>query len=82
MKFSKEFLSEFDGETVTERVIGTRRWSTDYERVFKHEGRFYLTTFSRGSTESQDERPYEYDGDEIECVEVFPREKVVIVYEP
>ncbi len=80
MKFSKEFLQDEGGETVEDRIIGQRRWSTDRARVFKHEGRFYRTTYSVGSTESQDERPYEYEPDEIECVEVFPTPKTITVY--
>ena len=82
MKFSKEFLQDDGGETVYDKIIGTRRWSVDHERVFSYEGRFYLTRYSEGATESQDERPYEYEDDEIECVEVFPFEKTVTVYEP
>lgn len=82
MKFTKVFLKDDGGETVYDRIVGHRRWSVDHERVFKHEGKFYLTTYSRGATESQEERPYEYDANEIECPEVFPREKVVVVYEP
>jgi hypothetical protein len=80
MKFTKEFLQDDGGETVYDKMIGRRRWSIDWERVFKHEGRFYRTLYSVGSTESQDERPYEYEGDEIECVEVFPQEKTITVY--
>lgn len=81
MKFSKEFLQDDGGETVYDKVIGRRRWSLDRERVFKHEGRYFRTRYSVGATENQDERPYEDEDDEIECVEVFPVEKTVIVYE-
>ncbi len=82
MKFSKEFLQEFDGETVYDRIVGHGRWSVRHERVFKHDGRFFKTTYSQGATEYQEESPYEEAGDEIECVEVFPRERVITVYEP
>jgi hypothetical protein len=85
MKFSREFLRDGaygEGDTVYDRIVGHGRWSVHHERVFKHDGRFYLTTYSTGATENQDESPYKYDGDEIECVEVFPREKTIIVYEP
>lgn len=82
MKFSKEFLQDEGGETVYDKMIGRSRWSLHYERVFSHEGRLYLTRYSFGATESQDERPYEHEDDEIECVEVFPVEKTVTVYEP
>lgn len=82
MKFSKEFLQDQGGETVECTIMGTSRWSIQYRRVFKHEGKFYGTFFSRGATESQDESPYEYDGDEIECPEVRPIEKTITVYVP
>ena len=82
MKFKKAFLRNDGGDTVYDRIIGHRRWSLDYERVFAYEGRFYLTVYSVGATERQEERPYEYEGNEIECVEVFPREKTITVYEP
>jgi hypothetical protein len=85
MKFSKEFLQEgvYDDEaTISDRITGNGRWSIHHERVFKHEGKFYLTKYSVGATESQYESPYQYDGAEIECAEVFPREKTITVYEP
>lgn len=82
MQFERAFLRDMNGETVYDRLTRHSRWSVHYERVFKYEGRFFLTTYSRGATESQDESPYEYDGEQIECVEVFPRETVVTVYEP
>jgi hypothetical protein len=84
MLFEKEWLIESlydDTNAVLEDIIDQSRWSTIFRRVFKYEGKFYETTFSRGSTECQDERPYEFEGDMIECKEVFPVEKTVIVYE-
>jgi hypothetical protein len=80
MKFAKEWLQDDGGETVETKMTDRSRWSIHYERVFKHEGRFYRTRYSVGATESQDERPYEYEPDEIECVEVFPMQKLVTVY--
>lgn len=73
MKFSKEFLlEELEEDPVLEEIFDKRRWSIVYRRVFKFEGRFYETMYSIGATESQDEHPYEYDPDEIECKEVYP----------
>lgn len=70
-------------DLVKDRVVGTSRWSVSHELVFKDKasGKFYATAYSRGATEQQDERPFEYDEDVIECEEVRPVEKVVIVYE-
>ncbi len=84
MKFTKEFLiEELDNyeTTVSDVVTGKSRWSDCHRRVFKHEGKFYQTFYRVGSTEMQDERPYEYDKAEIDCDEVFPIEKVTVVYE-
>lgn len=90
MKFKRETLQALLwGEDVGLTVISndltdTSRWSLHYDLVFKEEdtGKFYSVSYSRGATESQDEQPFEYDGDEIGCVEVQPVEKVVTVYEP
>jgi len=84
MLFDKELLIEsiYDrNATVYDRVVGNGRWSVHHERVFSHEGRFYRTTYSVGATESQDESPYDYQPDMVECEEVFPRNRVVVVYE-
>jgi hypothetical protein len=43
---------------------------------------FYKSSYSQGSTECQDESPYEYDNDEIECKEMTRIEKVVYDYIP
>jgi hypothetical protein len=81
MKFPTEFLRDDGGETVYDRITGHGRWTVHHERGFKHEGKFYLTTYSVGATENQNVSPYEYEGDEVECAEVFPRERVVTMYE-
>lgn len=78
MLFSNEFLSEFGGETIEEHILAHHRWSVDYERIFKHEGKFYRTSYSVGATESQDQSPYEYDDDMIECEEVVLVPKLVM----
>jgi hypothetical protein len=85
MLFKKEFLQEIedndDVEIVEDEITDTTRWSILNRRVFKFEGKFYETFYQHGATECQDESPYEYDEDQIECKEVFPVEKTVIVYE-
>jgi len=81
MLFSKEFLQEDGGITIIDEITDQSRWSTFHRRVFIHDGKYYLTHYSCGSTESQDESPYEHEDDEIECEEVFPIEKTIIVYE-
>lgn len=84
MKFKKEFLLEtLDEEKVLveNEIIEVDRWTTLYSLVFEHEGKFYRTSYRKGSTEMQDESPFEFDPDEIECKEVFPVTKTITVYE-
>lgn len=88
MQFGKSWLQdllweeEIDGaEIIENEQIDNSRWSIISRLVFKYQGKFYATTYSRGATEMQDESPFEYEPDMIECKEVFPVEKTVIVYE-
>jgi len=85
MKFSKKFLQETvygdtDAEVVEDKIIDHRRWSLDYEMVFKHKGRYYRTYYSKGATEIQDESPFENEPDEIEVPEVVRIRKVSHVW--
>jgi hypothetical protein len=83
MKFAKAKLLELMEEPLRDAVkhpnspkvhasedgkVG--RWSVGHSFVFEHEGRFYMASYSVGATECQDESPFEYDGDEVECPEV------------
>jgi hypothetical protein len=56
-------------------IENTTRWSIVYSSVHKHiaSGKCYEFTYSRGATESQEERPYEYD-DEVDVCEVELRD--------
>lgn len=67
-------------EIIENEVFETGRWCIHYELIFKFDGKFYITDYSKGATEYQDESPFEYEKDEIECEEVFPVETKVIVY--
>ena len=77
IKFSKDYLKdELDlpyENTIVDNIIDTGRWSIYHEIVFSDKGRFYMTTYSEGATECQDESPWEYE-DEIECTEVELKE--------
>lgn len=76
--FSKDYLmDELDlpyENTIVNRIINTTRWSIIHEIVFEDNGKFYMTTYSEGATECQDESPWEYDDDEIKCTEVELKE--------
>ncbi len=65
---------------IEDKIIETTRWSTLHEIVFKYNDKFYQTTYSCGSTEQQDESPWEYE-EEVECAEVEQVEKVVKVWQ-
>lgn len=91
MLFNKEDLSELlwrakpvindkPVEIVVNEIVDTSRWSIHYTLVFSYDGKFYQTQYSRGATESQDESPFEYDADMIECSEVVPVEVTKIEY--
>lgn len=61
---------------VKENIIDQSRWSTFFERIVKHNDKFFAIIFSRGSTECQ-------EGSESidDIYEVVPVEKTVTVYE-
>lgn len=80
--FTKQFLRDDGGTTMYDRIVDHSRWSVIHEQVFEFEGHYYLTSYSVGATESQDESPYEYEKDEIPCTEVCPHERMTTVYEP
>ena len=70
-----------DFELVRSEIVDNTRWSAVYEDVYQRlsDKKFFKTTYRKGATEMQDERPYEY----VEALfyEVFPVEKTVLVYE-
>lgn len=90
MEFTREFMQALvwgdydeDGrelKMISDDIVDTDRWSTIHEIIFTVDGKFYSSSYSRGSTEMQDESPYEYDGAVIKCMEVMPIEKTVTVY--
>lgn len=83
-EFDREYLLEdilFGGNYIRNELVDTSRWSTHYELVFSSadDGKTYLTTYSTGSTECQDEQPWEYE-DKVTCYEVEPVEVKRIDY--
>lgn len=67
--------------TIVNRIVNTTRWSIIHEIVFEDNGKFYMTTYSKGATECQDESPWEYD-DEVKCTEVELKEVKVKKWVP
>lgn len=89
MKFTKQFLKDLlwgdfeddvDAEIVEDVIVDNRRWTITHYMVFKYEGKFYGTDYSVGATEQQDEAPFEYSDDIIECDELVPVEIKKIEY--
>ncbi len=56
------------------------RWTKVMSAVYKDldTGKVWFTSYEVGLTETCDFTPYEYSGDEIELIEVFPKEKVIV----
>ena len=83
-KFEAQFLLDEvldnDDVVVEDKITNTTRWSVIHKLVFKHENKFYQTSYSVGATEQQDETPWQ-DVDDVICVEVEPVEKIIVVYE-
>ena len=84
-KFEKSLLREILWEDapgkIEDTIVNHTRWSVAHKMIFKGEdGSYYEVFYSVGATEQQDESPFEYDPDEIECDEVEEREKIIKVW--
>jgi hypothetical protein len=85
--FTKEYLKEEldlpwnESLVLKDDIVDTSRWSEIHDLVFKEpkSGKIYLTSYSQGLTESQDERPWEYEN-EVTCYEVELKEVTVSKY--
>jgi hypothetical protein len=71
-----------DFVSISERITGTSRWSILYEKIVQRnsDGKFFKLNYRVGATESQDEKPFEYEK-EVIAKEVVAIEKTIIVYE-
>ena len=75
------FGDDIDFDVIEDKIYSTSRWSLHYKVIVKRisDGKFFLSKYSKGATEGQEERPYEYNKPVFE--EVFPVEKTITVYE-
>lgn len=71
----------FNVTKIKDKYSTSSRWEKHYILVFEYDGHFYQTYYSRGATEMQETYPFENDGEELDCKEVFKKEKVIYVYE-
>ncbi len=56
---------------IRDEITGNSRWSIQHELIFTFDGKLYRTNYSVGATEMQDEGPFEYAPDLIDCDEVI-----------
>ncbi|MDP4225583.1 MAG: hypothetical protein Q8910_04295 [Bacteroidota bacterium] len=68
-------------EIVEDNMLYNTRWSLMHELIFKHEDKFYRTTYEVGATEMQYMRPWKYVEDVV-CTEVEPIEVIVKRWKP
>ena len=56
----------------TEQIVDQGRWSTTFSAVFQHKptGKHYSLYWARGSTEQQEQSPFEYDDPDLYEVEL------------
>lgn len=74
----EEITEGYDYEEATrENIVSQSRWRTSFKQVFKKtaDGTFWELSWSRGSTEVQDEGP-----EDVEIHEVEPKEVATIQY--
>lgn len=76
----EEYGDDVFAKQVYDRICDTSRWSEHHEQVFSIGDRFFMTYYSVGATEMQDESPYEYESEWVEVTEVVPKQVTVTKY--
>lgn len=73
-----------EAKVVSDVIFDKSRWSLHHELIFRLPGMpddlAYRTTYSEGSTESQDESPWEYDDAVCVLVRAVPVTKMAWMY--
>lgn len=69
-------LEEYADAVMVDEITDQSRWDVYKRKVLKFGDKFLELTWSEGATENQD-----YDNDDLEMREVFPKEKTITVYE-
>jgi hypothetical protein len=67
--------------TISNEIVDTRRWTLTKRLIVKRvsDGKFFETFYSKGATEMQEEKPFEYDK-EAEFNEVKEIQKTITDY--
>jgi len=64
---------EVEGYTfIEDELVDQSRWALHHTLVFSYENKYWRASYSVGSTEYQDERPFENEGESVTCYEVTP----------
>lgn len=90
-KYGKQILKDLLNEELDEQaglrevsveLAGKTRWHLVYNLIFHdaNDNTYWHTTYSVGATEYQDAFPFDDAPDEVECSQVVPVEKTVVVY--
>ena len=83
--FSSEIMrailngSDANGSVISKQFIDQGRWLIHYTLIFSYGGRFYRSAYSQGSTENQEEWPWEHK-DDVVCTEVETKPVTVTHY--
>lgn len=75
----KDLDEDEDYEVIVDEIISTTRWAIVHKLIFKHDGKFWQTTYNVGATEMQDEIPFDYT-EVVKCSQVVPKEIATIKY--
>lgn len=86
--FPKEILlevidngeSETGAHLVEHEILELESLIAHYRVVFEYDAKLYACEYSISVSEMTQEHPFEYEGNEIECVEVEPKEVTSIIY--
>jgi hypothetical protein len=75
-----DYGDDEDWKIISDEIYDQRRWETCHIVVLKRisDGKFFITHYSVGSTEYQDQSPYE--NDDMIFREVKPIEKTITTY--
>ena len=89
MKIPKSELLEIlwggEGKIFRDTIVDTSRWSEHHRFVFQRESepeKIYETSYSEGLTEYQDERPWQDEGELVDCIEVEEYQRTETDYRP
>jgi hypothetical protein len=83
MDIDEDNFVEFETVDGTEKIIDEARWTTTYEKIIKRlpDGKFFYISWDSSKNECDTFDDANYGNTSYELKEVFPVDKVVIVYE-